>query len=170
VREAWRSCAHAGRLEELEAAAPAWFEILEARSFIATGSRQQAAGSRRAIGRQRSRRQRALTRLGIVQRFGARRRTRSHLSMRAVVILERLESAPDLRPRSRRARFTRFLLGRLDEAGTVAEDAIRIAEGLGRRRDPCVPGAARAGSCWCNRAGAKRAATCSGGRSGRACA
>ena len=136
IREAWASCARAGQLDTLDAAAPAWFEFLEARSFMAEGiaaagdwlQAARAAGSEASIGR-------ALVRLGLFQRFAAQTAVALASLDEAVAILDRLALPGDLaEARSARA-FTLFLLGRLDEAEREADIALVLAQ---TRGDPAA--------------------------------
>ena len=132
VREAWRSCAKGGHLEALEAAAPAWFGLLEARSFNAEGIAAAAAWlaaareahSALATGR-------ALVHLGLFQRFGAQTANALASLNEAIDLLGALDAPGDLAQARAARAFTLFLLGRLDEAGDDAQAAIEIAARLG---------------------------------------
>jgi predicted ATPase/DNA-binding SARP family transcriptional activator/predicted negative regulator of RcsB-dependent stress response len=132
VREAWRSCAQAGYLEALEAAAPAWFDLLEARSFIAEGIGAALAWveAARAAGNALSS-ARALSRLGVFQRFGAQTANALASLDEALAILGPLDAPLDVAQARAARAFTLFLLGRLDDAGRDAETAIGIAARLG---------------------------------------
>jgi predicted ATPase/DNA-binding SARP family transcriptional activator/tetratricopeptide (TPR) repeat protein len=131
VREAWRSCAQSGQLDALEAAAPAWFDLLEARSFIAEGigAAGEWLGAARAAADAPST-ARALTRLGVFQRFGAQTANALASLDEAVTVLQTLDAPGDLAQARVARAFTLFLLGRLDEAGGDAQAAIEIATRL----------------------------------------
>ena len=132
IREAWRSCASSGDIAALDAAAPAWFELLEARSFVAEGVAAanvwvvaaRAAGDAASTGR-------ALVRSGIFLRFAARTAEALAALDEAVAILEPIDAAADLAQARAARAFTLYLLGRLEEAGREAATAAALGESLG---------------------------------------
>jgi predicted ATPase/DNA-binding SARP family transcriptional activator len=140
IREAWRSCAHGVNLELIEAAAPAWFEFLEARSFVAEGiatagewvAAARSTGNAPSTGR-------ALTRLGIFQRFGAQTANALASLEEAVSVLEPLGAALDLAQARAALAFTLFLLGRLDDAERETNAILAVAASL---PDPAIEAAA----------------------------
>lgn len=131
IREAWQSCARGGALDVLEAAAPVWFEFLEARSFVAEGI---AAANRwleaaRAASHPLST-ARALTRLGLFQRFAAQTAQARASLDEAIALLEpRGATATADLAQARVARaFTLFLMGELDAAEREADVVMVLAE------------------------------------------
>jgi predicted ATPase/DNA-binding SARP family transcriptional activator len=140
IREAWRSCARAGQLDLMEAAAPAWFEFLEARSFMAEGiaaagewlTASRAASQALATGR-------ALVRLGTFQRFAAQTGNALASLEEAVKVLEPLGAALDLAQARTALAFTFFLLGRLDDAERETNAVLTVAGSL---TDPAIEAAA----------------------------
>ena len=132
LREAWRSCAQAASLDALDAAAPAWFDLLEARSFIPEGI--AAAGAWVAAARDSGKAlslARALTKLGLFQRFGAQTANALASLDEALAILARHDAPAELAQAHAARAFTLFLLGRLEEAGRDAQAAIEIATRVG---------------------------------------
>jgi len=129
LREAWQSCARAGNVAALEAAAPAWFDYLECRSFIGEGIAaaevwRQAAGKKSAA--------QALFYLGLFQRFGARTADALATLDEAVAALPRNASSSRLLVQARSAKaFTFLLLGRLADAENEAAEVLTLAEQLG---------------------------------------
>lgn len=130
LRLAWDSAAKAGRLHALAAAAPAWFDFLEARSHNAEGmaaasvwlEAARASGDRLALAH-------AAYHLGLFQRFAA-------MNEEALATLEEAaaesRSEVGLASRIHAARaFALLLLGRLDEAEPPAREALRLAENTG---------------------------------------
>lgn len=132
IREAWLSCARLGALDALETAAPAWFEFLEARSFVAEGvaaandwlQAARAAGNSLSTGR-------ALVRLGLFQRFAAQPASALESLDAAIAILEPLAAAGELANARVARAFTLFLLGRLDDAEREANVALVLGEARG---------------------------------------
>ena len=131
VREAWQSCARSGQVEALDAAAPAWFEFLEARSFVPEGigvagewlAAARAAGHGLSTGR-------ALARLGLFQRFGAQTAEALVSFEQAVAALEPLNVPVELGQARTALAFTLFLLGRLEDAEREANVALVLAEAV----------------------------------------
>jgi predicted ATPase/DNA-binding SARP family transcriptional activator len=128
VRPAWRASAASGALDLLDGAAPAWFEYLEARSFVAEGL--HAAGEWLEAARQAAKPlsiARAATRLGVFQRFAAENARALETLDAALGALEGLD-APAERCAALMARaFTLYLLGRLEDSERDAQEAIAIA-------------------------------------------
>lgn len=131
VREAWRSCARSGQLEALDAAAPAWFEFLEARSFVAEGigAAREWLDAARAGGHAVST-GRALARLGLFQRFGAQTAEALASLEEAVALLEPLNVPAELGQARTALAFTLFLLGRLDDAEREANVSLVLADNV----------------------------------------
>ena len=132
IREAWQSCARAGALDALDAAAPVWFEFLEARSFIAEG----IAAANRWLEAARAANQplstaRALTRLGLFQRFAAQTTNARASLEEAIALLEPLGAAADLAQARVARAFTLFLQGELDAAEREADVVLVLAESAG---------------------------------------
>ncbi|MBL8523253.1 MAG: tetratricopeptide repeat protein [Betaproteobacteria bacterium] len=128
LREAWQSCARNGNVAALEAAAPAWFDYLECRSFIAEGIAaaelwQKAAGKKAGI---------ATYYLGLFQRFGARTADALTTLDKAIALLPKAAkpSRTLVQVRSAKA-FTFLLLGRLADAESEAAGVLAQAEQLG---------------------------------------
>jgi len=132
IREAWQSCAHGGALDALEAAAPVWFEFLEARSFVAEGVAAAhrwlvaARGHGNAVSTGR-----ALVRLGLFQRFAAQTNEALASLDEAVALLEPNGAAAELAQARLARAFTLFLLGRLDDAEREAGLVLVLAESAG---------------------------------------
>ncbi len=147
LREAWQSCARAGNVAALAAAAPAWFDYLECRSFIAEGiaaadvwllaTRSSTTGAG-ANATEAMAVAAALYYLGLFQRFGARTTDALATLTEAVTRLPPSASRIIVQVRAARA-FTLLLLGRLAEAQSEAKDARDLAEQHG---DPVLLAAA----------------------------
>jgi predicted ATPase/DNA-binding SARP family transcriptional activator len=129
IREAWKSCVRSGPLDVLDAAAPAWFEFLEARSFVAEGvaAASEWLGAARAAGNALST-GRALARLGLFQRFGARTAEALASLEQAVATLQPLNVPGELGHARMALAFTLFLLGRLEDAEREANMALVLGE------------------------------------------
>lgn len=139
LRDAWQSAARHGKLALLEAAAPAWFDYLECRSFIAEGiaaaevwldaARGQAADGATAA---------PLFYLGLFQRFGAR--TAEALGTMDEAMAALPEKATRMRAQAHAAKaFLLLLLGRLAEAEKTGSKAYALAEKL---KDPSLQASA----------------------------
>ncbi len=138
LREAWQSCARAGNAATLEAAAPAWFDYLECRSFIGEGITAAEVWRHAANGTNPVAISPALYYLGLFQRFGAR--TADALATLDQAIAGVPKSATPsssktlVQARAAKA-FTFLLLGRLADAESEAADVLALAERLG---DPAL--------------------------------
>ena len=132
IREAWQSCARAGAIDALDAAAPVWFEFLEARSFVSEGvaAAQRWLEAARAAGNPIST-GRALMRLGLFQRFAAHAPEALASLDEAIDLLEARGVGSDLAQARVARAFTLFLLGRLDEAEREADLVLVLAESAG---------------------------------------
>lgn len=130
LRLAWDSAARAGRLHALAAAAPAWFDYLEAKSHNAEGiaaasvwlEAARASGDRLALAH-------AAYYLGIFQRFAAMNEE-ALATLEEAIAESRSETSLASRIQAARA-FALLLLGRLDEAEPLAREALRLAEKTG---------------------------------------
>jgi predicted ATPase/DNA-binding SARP family transcriptional activator len=132
IREAWQSAARAGALDALDAAAPVWFEFLEARSFVAEG----VAAAYRWLVAARSDANplstaRALVRLGLFQRFAAQTTAALASLDEAIALLEPRGAAAELAQARVARAFTLFLLGRLGEAEREADLVLVLAQSSG---------------------------------------
>ena len=142
LREAWQSCARAGNVAALAAAAPAWFDYLECRSFIAEGIAAADVwlqATRVGVnGTGTTAVAAALYYLGLFQRFGARTTDALATLTEAVACLPPTASRILVQVRAAKA-FTLLLLGRLAEAQSEAKDVRDLAEQHG---DPVLLAAA----------------------------
>ena len=130
IRAAWRSWCEGAQVAALDDAAPLWFEFLECRSFIVEGvgaARQWLDAARRA-GNVASA-ARALTRLGLFQRFAASNAESLASLEEAVGLLEGLGATTDLAQARTAKAFTHFLLGDLAAAEREASASFELAGG-----------------------------------------
>ncbi|MEP7156669.1 MAG: tetratricopeptide repeat protein, partial [Betaproteobacteria bacterium] len=128
LREAWQSAARHANLAQLEAAAPAWFDYLECRSFITEGIDAADIWLATAL-RDTTRDATAapLYYLGLFQRFGAR--TAEALNTMDAALSAVPADAERLTAQVQAAKaFLLLLLGQLGEAKKSADAALVVAE------------------------------------------
>ncbi|APV50552.1 hypothetical protein BWI17_13155 [Betaproteobacteria bacterium GR16-43] len=134
IRRAWQSGAATANVAALDAAAPAWFDFLECRSYVAEGLRAAESwlAAAKSAGQPLSA-ARAMTRRGIFERFAAEN-TRSLATLDEALAMLEPAQAPAERSLALAAKsFTLFLLGRLEDAEGIGAQALAAAEAAGDR-------------------------------------